>query len=698
MKIEYEKPWFVKPKLGEPQSNIIMSPSYTISLSFSVGQNYKRDDKIGFFGVPGKNFGISYDYVKKLFVFEFWDKDPKGNPVFNCYTYESITEKMYDKKTNITLTYNGSEYKIFFDFKLLDIIESNSVLIDDYINEPIYIGCHNIDSINQSHRNLTEMDVFHFSAFKKSLPINEVKMFVNQTNRNLEKFSDNLLCLFDFESQNGDEFIILDEYKDKYFLKKKNKNSSIGFEISKKKLDAVGCGFCLAKWTQVTMHLHNGTTHSCHHPEPHKVSLEELSRNPTALHNSKVKKMARKEMLENKRPSECSYCWNVEDNSTSFSDRVFKSSEPWSEPYFDEISKSDWRDNFNPKYVEVSFSNTCNFKCAYCGPEYSSKWMEEINDHGPYKLSFDYNGTQRMEERNTKPYKHSEDNPYVNSFWEWFPDLYKSMDTFRITGGEPLLSKDTWKVLDFILETNEPNRNLKLSINSNLGVPDNLIDRLIEKLDDIIRNNLVKEIIIFTSCDGYGIQSEYTRYGMNFEKLFKNIDKVLTSLPKVTIVVMSTFNIFSVFSYEDLIRKIHELKIKHFNPHRYWSSSIILDTSYLRQPSFMSFRLLKGYISEDFFDRWIKYMKFNSTYRSLNFLQMQNVKDVGFSTQEIEKVSRLKDIFTSDQNLNDSELLQHKIDLNTFVKQYETRRGLKVLEVYPELESFFEKIENENRI
>lgn len=698
MKVEYEKPWFVKPKLGEDQKNIIMNSSYTISLSFSVGQNYKRDDKIGFFGVPGKNFGISYDYLKKLFVFEFWTKDLNGDPIFNCYTYESITDKMYDKKTNITLTYNGSEYKVFFDFKLLDLIESNSVLIDDYVNEPIYIGCHNIDSINQSHRNLTEMDVFHFSIFKTPLPINEVKMFVKKTNRNLDKFSDNLLCVFDFESQNGDEFIILDEYKDKYFLKKKNKNSSIGFEIAKKKLDDVGCGFCLAKWTQVTMHLHNGTTHSCHHPEPHKVSLEELSRNPTALHNSKVKKMARKEMLENKRPSECSYCWNVEDNSNSFSDRVFKSSEPWSEPFFDEISKSDWRDNYNPKYVEVSFSNTCNFKCAYCGPEYSSKWMEEINDHGPYQLSFEYNGTRRMEERNTKPYKHSDDNPYVNSFWEWFPDLYNSMDTFRITGGEPLLSKDTWKVLDFILETNEPNRNLKLSINSNLGVPDYLIDRLIEKLDDIIRNNLVKEIIIFTSCDGYGIQSEYTRYGMNFEKLFNNIDKVLTSLPKITVVVMSTFNIFSVFSYEDLIRKIHELKIKHFNPHRYWSSAIILDTSYLRQPSFMSFRLLKGYIEEDFFDRWIKYMKFNSTYRSLNFLQMQNVGDVGFSTQEIEKISRLKDIFISDKNLDDSTLLQHKLDLNTFVKQYESRRGLKVLEIYPELESFFEKIDNENTI
>jgi hypothetical protein len=77
---------------------------------------------------------------------------------------------------------------------------------------------------------------------------------------------------------------------------------------------------------------------------------------------------------------------------------------------------------------------------------------------------------------------------------------------------------------------------------------------------------------------------------------------------------------------------------------------------------------------------------------------MQNVKDVGFSTQEIEKVSRLKDIFVSDKNVDDSTLLQHKLDLNTFVKQYESRRGLKVLEIYPELESFFEKINNENTI
>ena len=62
------------------------------------------------------------------------------------------------------------------------------------------------------------------------------------------------------------------------------------FTRMKRKLDSVGCGFCLAKWTQVTMHLHDGSTHSCHHPPPHKIGLRELKKNPTSLHNSLHKK------------------------------------------------------------------------------------------------------------------------------------------------------------------------------------------------------------------------------------------------------------------------------------------------------------------------------------------------------------------------------------------------------------------------
>jgi len=471
----------------------------------------------------------------------------------------------------------------------------------------------------------------------------------------------------------------------------------IDFNITKDKLNGVGCGFCLAKWTQVTMHLHNGTTHSCHHPSPHKVPLEEIERNYTALHNSNVKKYARKEMLNGQRPKECGYCWNVEDNSNSFSDRIFKSAEPWSEPYFDEISKSHWRADFNPKYVEVNFSNTCNFKCAYCGPEYSTKWMEEINQFGGYKLSTEYNSTHQMDENKTRPYKQTEHNPYVAAFWEWWPELYTTLDTFRITGGEPLLSKDTWRVLENIIETEEPNRQLKLSINSNLGVNDELIDKLIVKLEKIISEERVKEVIIFTSCDAYGKQAEYVRYGLEFDRLFSNIDKILTVLPKVTVVIMSTFNIFSIFSYESLIKKVYDLKLKHFNTERYWNSALILDTSYLRYPDFLGFRILKDYLDVEYFNRCEKFMKFYSTYRSLNFYEQQSIEDVGFSTKEIEKITRIKEIFITDSN-SDISFEKEKKDFVKFIDEYKIRRGMDCEEYYPELTQFIKNIRDENKV
>ena len=41
--------------------------------------------------------------------------------------------------------------------------------------------------------------------------------------------------------------------------------------------------------------------------------------------------------------------------------------------------------------------------------------------------------------------KQTEHNPYVEAFWRWWPDLYRDLHTFRITGGEPLLSKNIGK-------------------------------------------------------------------------------------------------------------------------------------------------------------------------------------------------------------------------------------------------------------
>jgi organic radical activating enzyme len=451
---------------------------------------------------------------------------------------------------------------------------------------------------------------------------------------------------------------------------------------TKEKLDSVGCGMCLAKWTQTTLHLHNGTTHSCHHPAPHKIPMAEIKRNPSALHNTRVKKEYRRQMLNNKRPNECDYCWNVEDNSDSYSDRIYKSEEPWSKPHFDEIVNSDWRSDFNPKYVEVSFSNNCNFKCGYCGPEYSSTWVDEIKKHGAYPTSQNFNSLDPLEKKNTLPIPVNEDNPYVDAFWDWWPELYPSMDTFRITGGEPLLSKDTYKVLDYIINAENPNTDLKLSINSNLGVDDKRIDKMINKMKTIIDEGRVKELIIYTSCDTYGEDAEFIRYGLNFDKLFSNIEKILEQLPQVTVVIMSAFNVFSIFNYEKLIKKVYDIKVKHFNTRRYWNSPLILDTSYIRYPSFLSFRILKGFLNTEYFDRCIKFMKFQSTYRSLNSFQPKHISDTGFQSKEIEKLVRLKDVFVADE-LSEISFENDMEDFKKYIEEYDKRRGTDFKKTFP---------------
>src|SRR6056300_1047665 len=255
--------------------------------------------------------------------------------------------------------------------------------------------------------------------------------------------------------------------------------------LVEKKLNSVSCSFCLAKWKQVTLHLGTGHTHSCHHPRTHKIPLEEIKENPSALHNTNYKKIQRKMMLEGTRPPECNYCWNVEDaikaegNDVIKSDRIYKSGDSWARKYFYEVAESDWKDNVNPSYLEVSFSNVCNFKCGYCNPENSSKWMEEIKQFGAYPTRDNFNDLEWTKSQDKMPIPENQDNPYVEAFWKWWPDLYKDLHTFRITGGEPLLNKNTFKVLEYIQEHWEENPNLSLAINTNLGVPDKLIERLL---------------------------------------------------------------------------------------------------------------------------------------------------------------------------------------------------------------------------
>ena len=454
------------------------------------------------------------------------------------------------------------------------------------------------------------------------------------------------------------------------------------FQRTKDKLDKTGCGFCLAKWTQVTLQLQTGHNHSCHHPKTHKINVNEIKRNPSALHNTNYKKKRRREMLQGGRPAECDYCWNVEDNSDRFSDRVFKSAEYWSAPHHDEIANSSWRDDYNPKYVEVAFNNACNFKCSYCGPAYSTTWMAETNKYGGYPTSDGFNDPAGLIAEDKVPIPVREHNPYVEAFWKWWPDLYKDLHTFRITGGEPLLSKDTWKVLDYIIEHPNPNKKLQFAVNSNLGPEDSLIDKFIEKIQRIEDEHRVDEFIIFTSVDSWGEQAEYIRNGLEFNRFWDNVNKILEKCSRVNLTIMSTYNALSVPNYDKLLYEVYKLKDVYGSDDRYWNSAVFLDSSYLRFPSHQTVQVLP--------DKWAQNI-YKQT-QLTEFMATPNFETrlIGYSDIEVQKLKRIYDWHLS---RDEKDMTEQRRNFFRFFSEHDRRRNTDFCKVFPELESFYRDCE-----
>lgn len=431
----------------------------------------------------------------------------------------------------------------------------------------------------------------------------------------------------------------------------------------KNKINSISPSFCAAKWLQVTIHLQNGFNHSCHHPGTHQASLQEIMINPGAIHNTNYKKKLRKQMLEGKRPSECDYCWRIEDlGKDHFSDRHIKSSDSWAWNKIDEIVSLPWDADVFPTYLEVSFSNVCNFKCAYCKPEISSKWVEELKQHGSYDVKHSVtNSLEFLKKSGRYPLKHSEPNPYLDAFWEWFPEAYKHLRVFRITGGEPLLSKDTWRVLDYIKEN--PKKDLELAINSNLCVEDKFIDKLIEYVNDL--QHVVKEIQVFTSLESTGAQAEYARYGLDYQKWLSNMEKILTQT-SVSVPIMTTINILSLPTFVDFIDVIMNFRKQFVEPEK---NRIPISFNFMRYPSYLDMRILPYKHKKMFFD---DIMQCADHYKNQYHPQL--------FMEEYNQLKRLCDYMLTDSESNDLYLE----DFSSFIKQYDQRRFLKFSDVFPE--------------
>ena len=445
------------------------------------------------------------------------------------------------------------------------------------------------------------------------------------------------------------------------------------FELIKSKRDvinSVSSSFCLAKWLQSTVLLQNGETHSCHHPARHRIKPDDLEGNPGGLHNTPVKIKAREDMLDGIQTKECHYCWSVENlDSNHVSDRIYKSSFSWSWPHLQKVLDSGLGSDINPTYLEVSFENTCNFKCIYCSPESSSRWQEEVAQHGGVQLSsFVLNDPRWLKDTKRWPIRHDEPNPYIDAFWKWWPTLYPDLHTFRITGGEPLLSKHLWKVLDYIKA--HPSKNLSLAINTNMNAPDNLVDKLFEYIKEISPN--IKSVQIYTSLESSGSQAEYARLGLDYEQFLSNVYKILDNTDnKVELHFMTTVNVLSAPTFVNFLELMHSLKSKYeITKHNY---RIQFRVNYLTWPKCLSVSLLSKADREMYKELWIKFAEEHT-------IDWEKYDFDCFNAEDVDQIKRLCEFMISkDPTKEDYD------DFRLYIKECDLRRKTSFKDTFPEL-------------
>jgi len=408
-------------------------------------------------------------------------------------------------------------------------------------------------------------------------------------------------------------------------------------DYKKQILDPKSASFCGAKWYNATIWLGSGMTTSCHHPLPHKIDLEAIKTNPSAIHNTKQKKLERKQMQNGDRPKGCEYCWKIEDiDRNNISDRVYKS-KIFTNEALETAHTSDYNTDVNLKTLEIAFDRTCNFACTYCNPAFSSTWANNIKQKGPYVgMTTDGRNHFTHSHESAEPYKKNESNPYVEAFYKWWEtDLHKSLDELRITGGEPMMSPNLWRLLDWIeTQSDKMNPDMRIAINSNLGAKQSIIDRFKKKLKGF--NNFH----LYTSMEATHKQAEYIRDGLDYGDWFSNLLHMMVDKVPSEIHNMCTINALCLESLPEFLEKMVWLK----SASKVYGPTLNYTLNILRFPSFQSPLVLpddlrnkfKGDIQK-FLNNNVKHlehMEVDQTQRLIDYLDVVKTPHAGAATQE----------------------------------------------------------------
>jgi len=433
-------------------------------------------------------------------------------------------------------------------------------------------------------------------------------------------------------------------------------------EYRRRVIDIKSASFCAAKWYNATIWLGSGMTTSCHHPLPHKVSIEEVEANPRALHNTSRKKQERHQMQQGQRPAGCEYCWKIEDMGVdAISDRVYKTV-IYKDEDLEHAYQTDSNQDINLKTLEIAFDRTCQLACSYCNPAFSTSWVRDVHRNGAYvNLVSDGRNHFTHEHDSAQLYKLGETNPYVEAFFKWWEsDLHQTLTELRITGGEPLMSGYTKRLLDWF-KNNRGASQTRLAINSNLCFDQSVLEELLDSTAGI-------ELDLYTSNESMHDHAEYIRDGLEWEQWTSNMWFLMRSGRLRGLHVMCTINALCLESLPEFLTMLMEWKSQWGKNNPNFTLNI------LRFPSFQSPLVLPDNIRMKHRQRLIDWLNKFNDHCMLHEHEKNHVQRL---------IDYLDIVKTPHSDAFDPPALHN--DFKQFHQQYDQRRNKDFKKTFPQL-------------
>jgi len=242
----------------------------------------------------------------------------------------------------------------------------------------------------------------------------------------------------------------------------------------------------------------------------HNESIENM------INGDTVKKI-RREMLQEKFPSNCAECYQKEEgmkniNFNQISNRLYHMGKLGNSPtklYEDEH-------HFELQQLDVRWRNTCNGACVYCDPSLSSRWAVELNQEN--KMTKDAMQT-------------SVDYVYGN---------IGSVKMLYLCGGEPMMMKENIKLLEIVRQTNPK---MDVRVNTNLSNLDNPIFEILKSLPNVHW---------ILSAEATDKKFEYIRYPLKWKTFIKNFNLIKTLKHKISLnMSWNILNAYGIFEFID---------------------------------------------------------------------------------------------------------------------------------------------------